>query len=195
MGVRADKRTIEAGFSLLETIVVVSIVMIMATVVSMQYRSTLDLLDADVAIGEITSQMRYARQVSLDQRRVVRIDFVAPSTIRVVRINGIDDTTVMSEIDLPGAFAFAIPASAAGTDTPDLFGNTSAIDFGLDGADPRIGGTFLPDGTFVDEDNSLLNGTVFTMGGSEQTARAATLAGSTGRVRQFRWTGGLWEAQ
>ena len=185
----------QAGYSMIEMLVVVGLIALSASVAVIQYRPMKEMLDADVAISEAVGQLRYARELSLAQRRDVQIDFVAPSTMQVVRINGVGDTTLMAELDLPMGFTFAMPAAASSTDTPDGFGNASAIDFGLDGVTPRTGGTFLPDGTFVDEDESLLNGTIFTMGGSATTGRAGTLSGASGRPRTYQWMVNVWEVQ
>jgi hypothetical protein len=46
----------------------------------------------------------------------------------------------------------------------------------------------------VNQDGSTCNGTVFVgLPGQALSARAATIMGSTGRVRGFRWDGRQWK--
>ncbi len=91
-------------------------------------------------------------------------------------------------------------------DTPDAFcASLSAICF------PTATGTpleikFKPDGTFVNQDGAILNGTVFvaipnqifvagtssapgTSSKNVTSARAITIQGATGRVRGYRFDG------
>jgi len=73
-------------------------------------------------------------------------------------------------------------------DSPDLFGRTTAVDFG--GANSIF---FLSDGTLVDGQGNPLDGSVFLgRPGRPDTARVVTILGATGRVRGYRWTGTSW---
>jgi hypothetical protein len=167
-----------------------AIIMAASAVALIQYRSVRQVLDADVALAAVTSQMRYARQIAIDQRRNVGIEFLLPGTIEVVRWDDAVNTTSMAVTPLPGGYTFSMPMGAP--DTPDGFGNDAAVDFG---ADDVTGGTFLADGTFVDVTNSILNGSVFTMSQTAGTARVATLSGATGRTKRYAWVDAGWEAQ
>ncbi len=174
------------GFSLTEVVVVVGIIMVMAAGVAMlQFGSAQVLIDADAAIAQVASQMRYARQVSIDQRRTVQLLFIGTNQIQVVRQDDANNTTVMADVTLPTGYTFAMPNGAA--DTPEGFGNNAAVDLG-----GGTTGNFVSDGTFVTANNAILNGTVFTMSASTGTARAATLTGATGRVKRYIWTNGAW---
>jgi hypothetical protein len=76
-------------------------------------------------------------------------------------------------------------------DTPDAFGNTGPIAFGT-----ATVIKFAPDGTLVDQSGQGLNGSVFmaipNIQGTNLSARAITVLGSTGRVRGYRWDGSKW---
>jgi hypothetical protein len=74
------------------------------------------------------------------------------------------------------------------SDTPDAFGNGSAVSFG--GPGPWL---FLSNGILVDSGANPINGTVF-LGQADhpETARAVTILGATGRVRDYKWTGTAW---
>jgi hypothetical protein len=53
---------------------------------------------------------------------------------------------------------------------------------------------FSTTGSFIDGGNTLVNGTVF-MGipGKPSTARAISILGATGRVREYHWDGAQWQ--
>jgi hypothetical protein len=73
-------------------------------------------------------------------------------------------------------------------DTPDAFGNANAVAFGV--ANTVMFGT---DGTLIDGNGNPLNGTVFLIIISQpESARAVTVLGATGRIRGYRWWGGVW---
>jgi len=53
---------------------------------------------------------------------------------------------------------------------------------------------FTTTGAFVDAGNTFVNGTVFVgITGQPRTARAITILGATGRVRQYHWDGTQWQ--
>ena len=70
------------------------------------------------------------------------------------------------------------------------FGNTAAVYIGNTSGGPPIM-QFNPTGTFTDNTGTaILNGSVFLgIPGQASTARAVTIMGGTGRVRQYTWNG------
>src|SRR6267378_315278 len=53
---------------------------------------------------------------------------------------------------------------------------------------------FSTTGAFIDGGNSLVNGTVFLgIPGKPSTARAISILGATGRVREYHWDGTQWQ--
>jgi hypothetical protein len=91
-------------------------------------------------------------------------------------------------VTLPSGYQYGLPIGVA--NTTEVINNGFAVDFAA-----GTGGTFLGDGTFVDGTNNLLNGTVFTIGGGTTTARAVTLSGSSGKIKQFIVQGATWVAR
>jgi prepilin-type N-terminal cleavage/methylation domain-containing protein len=186
----------EEGFSLLEVVVVLALVLITATIAVMQIKTMMAALDADKASNLVVSQMGYARQMAVDQRRNVSIGFQGNNEIKVTRLELGGGTTLMSDVTLPAGYTFGFPPGVV--DTPDGYLSGSALysGIGTSGTAVFIGagttGTFLGDGTFVDSSNVLLNGSVFTKGSGNGTARAVTLSGSTGRVKQYWVQGTTW---
>jgi len=174
----------KAGFSLIEALVVIAFIMVGASVAVIQMRQSMAVIDADKAANLVVSQCRYARQVAVDQRRNVVIEFQEPNRIKITREDE-DEDVVVSEVTLPAGFRFDLPGGAG--DTPENYGNEEAIWF-----NGGASGRFLGDGTFVDADGVILNGTVFTMGGNNGTARAVTLTGASGRTKQYQRVDNDW---
>jgi type II secretory pathway pseudopilin PulG len=170
----------------LEVLVVVGCIVIASTVAMVQMRQSMAIVDADKAANTVASQIRYARQIAVDQRRTVLLEFVEPNEIKVTRQG--DDEAVMSDVFLPTGFRFALPADAV--DTPENYGAGAAVYFNA-----GTSGTFLGDGTFVDASGVILNGTVFTLGSGNNTARAVTLTGASGRTKQYQMVAEEWAAK
>lgn len=179
-------RRVNAGFSLLEVLLVTAVTVIGAGGALIQLQATRNILDAQVSSNVVVAQMNYARQVAIDQRLNVLIAFLGANEIQVTRLESDGTTTLLSDVYLPSGFTFGLP-SGMPPDTPEAFGNATAVSFNL-----GTGGTFLGDGTFVDNAGVVLNGTVFTIGAGNVTARAVTLTGATGRILQYSLTGAAW---
>jgi Tfp pilus assembly protein FimT len=191
IGSRTSPNTHEArphgGFSLMEVLLVLALTTVMTLVAVTQFQRSEELLAADAAMAQVASQLRLARQAAIDQRRDVSIEFTGTSRIRVIRRDdAANNTTVLVDENLPNGYTFAIPSGAS--DTPNAYGNSAAVAFG--GA---TGGTFRPDGSFIDAADGILSGTVFTMTADSVTARAVTVTGATGRVQRFAWRVTTWE--
>ena len=178
-------RARNSGYSMIEVMAVALLISVGSRVAMNQIKGTLNLIDADVAANTVSGQIQSARQMAVDQRRNMQVDFLGANEIKITRQDSGGGTTVISDVFLPAGYSFAMPTGIG--DTPDGFGNTSAVYF-----NGGTSGLFLGDGTFVSAVNVLINGTVFTMGAGSQTARAVTLTGATGRVKQYSLVGGNW---
>lgn len=182
---RTHIRKRSCGFSLLETLVVVSLIMIVSTVAVIQMRQSLATLDADRAADLVVSEIRYARQIAVDQRRDTLLEFISPNRITVTRQDGGGATTVMADVTLPSGYSFGLPGGMS--DTPDGYGNSAAVYF-----NGGTSGTFLGDGIFVSGAGVLMNGSVFTIGSGNGSSRAVTLSGSSGRTKSYYIQGTTW---
>lgn len=181
MAVKDDSR----GFSLTECLMVCTIFMIVAAVGVVQLRTSITVVDADKAVNLVASQLTYAREIAVDQRRNVLVEFIGNNEIRVTRRDGGGETTVVSDVFLPAGFTFSLPEDAG--DTPDGYGCEKPVYF-----NDATSGIFLGDGSFVNDDGVVMSGSVFTMNGSDITSRALTLTGASGRVRTYRLDGLAW---
>src|SRR5690606_17041534 len=119
------------------------------------------------------------------QRRNVQIAFVDDNRIVVTRLDGGGATTVMADVTLPAGYEFGLPTGPG--DTPDGYGNDNPVELG-----GETTGTFLADGIFVDTSGTLINGSVFTIGSNNGSARAVTLNGATGRIKQYYLRDNAW---
>jgi type II secretory pathway pseudopilin PulG len=201
---RKTKRT-EQGFSLLESVVVIGIMMVLMGVAVVQSFGSLESYQANAASDVVVSQLRVARQLAITQRRTVQlwIDNAPESTDNRFHIKyQIQPAPQTNEVagplvsvPLPGQTQLVLENGVP--DTPMNFGNSAAV---FIGNPPVAGGPpimqFNSTGTFTDNTgNTLLYGTIFIgVPNQKATARAVTIMGGTGRVRAYSYIGGTTSA-
>lgn len=166
------------GYSLIEIMMVVGLIAVGSNVAVVQMKASLTVVDADVASSAVVSQLRLAREIAVNQRRNVIVQFTDPATIDVTRIESDASTTLVSSKTLPSGYTFGLPSGLG--DTPDAFGNTDPVYFNA-----STSATFLSDGTLVTDAGLIVSGSVFTIGSGNGTSRAVTVAGANGRVKQY----------
>jgi type II secretory pathway pseudopilin PulG len=191
----------ERGFSLMETVVVIGIMMVLMGIAVVQSFGSFTSYQANAAEDVVVSQLRVARQLAISQRRVVTvwIDSAPESDGRYhVAYQVQPALTGTSEVAGPKV-SIPLPAAAQMVlepgvpDTPMAFGNTAAVYIGNP---PMAGGPpimqFNSTGTFTDQSGvNMLYGTVFIgIPKDVATARAITIMGGTGRIRAYTWAGG-----
>ena len=177
----------QRGFSLIEVVLVVAIIMLIMGMAVVNMNSLLPNMRANSGLSVLMATLRQGRDLAIANRRTIQIQFVGNDTIRLTRINlGLAPPTVVSTIALEGGMRFVVYPNVP--DTPDAFGKAAAVSFG---GTPTM--FFQSNGTFIDALGNPLNGTVF-LGQPNQssTARAATIVGATGRIRGYRWNGVRW---
>jgi prepilin-type N-terminal cleavage/methylation domain-containing protein len=201
------RRHAERGMSLIELLLVMGImgvVTAMSVLLTGPVRSN---ARGDAAMRIVLAQMNQAREQAIAQRRYIRVTFdIAANQIIMVREDTPATTTPLATIGFEGGATLQPVASIPAVDTPDAFGKTQSPLFkSVNGtfqslSSHNIAGDgqqlakFAPDGTFVDWNGRVTNGTVFIgVANSPTSSRAVTVLGSTGRVRAFRWNGNLWK--
>jgi hypothetical protein len=130
--------------------------------------------------------------VAISQRRNVRVEFIEPNTIQIVRENigaggVVVGTTLLRQAELENGMNFMLINGQP--DTPDRFGRNGWRSFG-----PSPTRRFTSEGSFINAQGDALNGTLF-MAVSEaepNTARAITFFGATALLRVWRWDGSQW---
>lgn len=174
------------GFTLLEVSMVLSLSMVAAGVGIVQLSKSVSAVDANTAGHAVESQLHYAREIAVNQRRNVVVEFNSPDLIAIKRQETDGTLTTIEATTLPSGFSFGLPTSGVG-DTPEGYGADSPVDFNGDSS-----GIFGADGTFVNNSGVVLSGTVFTIGATNGTARAITLSGPNGRTKQYYIRDGAW---
>ncbi|HUM06472.1 MAG TPA: prepilin-type N-terminal cleavage/methylation domain-containing protein [Terriglobales bacterium] len=193
------------GFSLLEMMMVVALIMIMATISFISLQPVLRQQRVTNAYNTVLSAMRQARDNAVAQRTsyVVVMDTTAnPHTITVSpTFAGFQGARPAVTFKLPIDVVFdnepGIPTSNAFT--PDGFGTgNKAVDFGYTGSGTGIGGSsqiyFCPDGSAQDAAGgagqclgNFNSGVVYiARRGDVLSSRAITVWGATGRMRGWR---------
>jgi len=181
----------EAGFTLLEIMVVVALLGTLAAMAIMVSPSLTQHARAEAGISQVLDALRLGREAAISQRRNVEVRFIGLNVVQTARqdINAagvVTGTTVLNTVELENRVRFGLEPSVP--DTPDGFGNATAVAFG---ASPTR--MFTSEGTFVDQQGDVLNGTVFlSIPGQPTSARAITIFGPTALVRVWRWGGRQW---
>jgi type II secretory pathway pseudopilin PulG len=178
------------GFSLLETMAVLSIIFIVTAISMMTLQPALQAQRVTNAYNTTLMAMRQARDMSVAQRQSYFVTFThnattPPDTITITDgATGTVTSTLQLPIDVSFSTILGIP-TAAGT-TPDSFGSGNiAIDFdiGVAGGSPTVI-YFMPDGTGQDVAGNLNNGVIYiAQTGNLYSSHAITFWGATGRMR------------
>jgi type II secretory pathway pseudopilin PulG len=182
------------GYSVLELLVVITIVMILASFALLGWQGTYQNFKATSGMNDVIGQLRTARALAISSRRSVEVAFNSANQIQLtpettagvpVSPNPYQPETLASGVHFtlfPG-----VP------DTPMGFGNGAAISFTAAGDAPVPPMRFTTTGALMDFNNNYVNGTVFLgLPGLKGTARAVTILGATGRVRPYYWDGTKW---
>ncbi len=193
------------GFSLIETMVVVALILIVLAFSIMAIQPSLRQNDVTEGYNQTLMALRQARDISVAQRQIYFVTLnnaVNPNSITITQGS---TGTVTATYFLPTDMAFVawpgLPASpVAYPMTPDGFGiGTTAIDFdqGVAGGVKNVI-YFYPDGSAEDAVGNVNNGVVYLAltgnAGYVSTSRAITLWGATGRLRGWHiyWNAGQW---
>jgi prepilin-type N-terminal cleavage/methylation domain-containing protein len=182
------------GFSLIEMMIVVALIMIVLAFSIMTIQPSLRQNDVTEGYNQTLMAFRQARDISVAQRQIYFVTLnsaVQPNSITITQgSTGTVTATYFLPTDV-GFFAYpGLPASpVAYPMTPDGFGiGTTAIDFdqGVAGGVKNVV-YFYPDGSAEDAIGNINNGVVYLalLGntGYVSTSRAITLWGATGRLR------------
>jgi hypothetical protein len=140
---------------------------------------------ADGATSIALNALRLAHDRALAERRNFQVVFVEPNQIQTTRLEVGGGATPISTTYLEGSQRFHKFAEMP--DTPDEFGADDEIAFAAETM------MFTSEGTFVNDDGDVLNGTLFLAAtGQRDRARALTIFGATGLIREWRWDGRRW---
>ncbi|MFN7982182.1 MAG: hypothetical protein U0Q11_10015 [Vicinamibacterales bacterium] len=189
----ADRRAIgsASGFSILEVLFALGIAGVLAALAMPVTNQYVRWAKADSSAEATLRIITGARDRAIAERRNIELTFVSPNIVRLERENidangNTTGKTTELEVMLDNGQQFLKFTGVP--DTPDAFGNSSAITFG--GTAPYM---FASDGTLVDSSGDPINGTIFTgTPNQKETARAVTIFGASGLVRSWKWRGSSW---
>ena len=192
----AVRRRNEAGFTLLEVLVVVALLGTLAAMAIMVSPAFLKSARADAGIEQAMDTLRLARETAISQRRNVRVVFVGLDAIQTTRedigANGVvTGTTVLRTVQFENRMQFRVVSGVP--NTPDGFSLANAASGGALAFGTATTRMFTSEGTFVNQAGDVLNGTIFlSIQGDSLSARAITIFGPTALIRAWRWNGRDW---
>jgi type II secretory pathway pseudopilin PulG len=193
----------EQGFSLIETVIVIGMMMTIAGIAIYQSFGSMESYTANSALDVVAGQLRVARQVAISQRRPVQVT-ITPisadhglSTISYTTIvtglggalnpSNVGGVSPSNTVPLPRETKLMLETGVP--DTPMNFGLCGPVCIGnVNGGPPTM--YFSPTGQFSQDPSGVtpLNGTIFIgLPNQMGTARAVTIMGSTGRVRPYTY--------
>src|SRR5882762_7714203 len=183
----------QRGFSLMEILVAVGVISIILGMTMLNYSTILPNYKANSAMDQLLYQLRSARERAISHRREVQVQFIGTNQLQISELWIVGTPPVDKPVSFEGGAQFIVFSSIPDLPKPFNFGNTAAVYFGgLSGGPPIM--KFSTTGSFIDGGNTLVNGTIF-MGipGKPSTARAISILGATGRVREYHWDGTQWQ--
>jgi hypothetical protein len=187
------------GFSLLEAVTVISLILIVTGITFANYPKMAASIRVTNGFNTVLTTMRQTREKAISERRIYTVTFTAPRTMTVTQAA---TGTVINTISLPVDISFAIQAGFP-SPGPDGFG-TGVNHFDLDINVAGGNGNpiyFYPDGSGRDLNGTINNGVVYMCRPGEMTSsRAVSIWGTTGRLKGWRLspgpvTGYIWGQQ
>ena len=188
----ATRSSAQSGFSLLEALVTVSILMVAAGIFAPKVNSAVKDSVVGNSYDSALMAIRQAREAAVSERRVYVVTFTSPGTVSVAPLNAATNALNFSR-SFPAEIQFAavtgIPNTAS--TTPDGLGtgpSTGAICFDV-GVTSTGTNTiyFWPDGSARDVNGNMNSGVVYIARPSElMSSRAITVWGVSGRIRGWR---------
>jgi prepilin-type N-terminal cleavage/methylation domain-containing protein len=183
----------QKGFSLLEILTALAIISIILAMAMLNYGSILPNFKANSAMDQLLYQLRSARERAIAHRREVQVQFVGTNQLTIKELWLVGTAPPATTVSFEGGAQYMVFPSVPDIPAPFSFGNSAPIYFGgLSGGPPIM--KFSTSGALIDGGNTLVNGTVFMgISGRPSTARAISILGATGRVREYHWDGSQWQ--
>ena len=194
----------QAGFSIIELLITVAVIIIMAAVAQLSLRPLMDQARLTNAYNTTLMALRLGRENAVSQRGAYKVSFnnpvagaitVAPVTAAMAACGGSTGAATWTgaqtfTYNLPSDVSFQIVPGVptAPTATPDGFGIAAfPIDFDQLAGGAATSVTFCADGSAQDASGNYNNGVVYmARTGQLYSSRAITLWGITGRLRGWR---------
>lgn len=182
-----------AGFTLIEVLIVMLVIGVVSGMSMMVLPAVIAAAKADSGSSQLTTLLRTAREQSITERRNIEVRFVAPDRVECWRIDVDEDgvtvgQTLVQQVIIGERMEYQRFAGIP--DTPDGFAAALPGTVEFTGSAPWA---FTTEGTLVDANGDVVNGTIFLgQPQTPETARAVTLFGPTALLREWRWNGAAW---
>ena len=193
------------GFSVIELMIVVTVATVLTALAVPQMISQRRLTRSTAVTREIMTQMRYARQLAMSQRRAYTFQFDdANKQISVIGPIPAGKAALLNGTGYPNnpgsAVVTAVPLTQGGLPSGEistgiptgLAGSPTAVDSvsGAALAGTKLYITFQPDGSVIDTNGNPVDTGLFIYNklASQATASAITVRGASGRVKIWRYT-------
>lgn len=191
-----NRRRTDSGFSLIEALVVIAIILIMAGAAIIQIGPALKGAKSNTALETTLGVLRRYHEAAVNQRKIYRITFTSPRTITVDQqaYDGKGNLTYVnvSSMDLPIETQFLCVDGIPNTQltVPDGLGDgKTAIDMSVDYGGGQTALFFQKDGRATDANGRPNNGVVYiAQTGDLTSSKAVTVLAGTGRVKGWRLT-------
>jgi type II secretory pathway pseudopilin PulG len=182
----------QRGFSLIEGLVAISLMMIVMAMAIINFGTALPNAKANSAMDQMVYQLRSARARAIAHRREVQITFLGTNQMTIAELATVGAPPPPTTVSFEGGAIYTVFNTVPDIPAPYNFGNNAPIFFGGVAGGPPIM-KFTTNGSFIDGGNTLVNGTVFLgIAGNTRTARAVSVLGATGRVREYHYDGTQW---
>jgi Tfp pilus assembly protein FimT len=191
------------GFSMVETLTVVAILMAMLAITVPQLISSRRLIRSSSIPREIMSQLRLARQQAMSQRRAITFHYDdSAKSVRLVNHGANSAGTVITGGTNPmtagSSVMMDVPLTSSGVPASEIsYGIPSGLPTGQLGdktsltslTSSKLSVTFQPDGTVVNSSGAPVDFALFFYNpkAPSQTAVAVSVLGSAGRVKSWRF--------
>jgi prepilin-type N-terminal cleavage/methylation domain-containing protein len=181
------------GFSLIETMIVLAVIIIVTGAAIMTMRPALQGAHVVNAYNITLSAMRQAHDYAVAQRQIYQVTFSNGSVPNTIQITQFGNGNVVATYQLPTDTAFTTIAGmpTAANAVPDGFVGSGLVAINFDQNVPTTPVLnviqFWPDGTAQDASGNINNGVIYVaMPGQLYNSYAITLWGATGRIRGWR---------
>jgi type II secretory pathway pseudopilin PulG len=187
--IRPKNADVEAGFTVIELMLSIAVIVLVFGMAFESFQNALPSMRADSAMQLLEAQLRLARQVSIDRRQYVQVTFQGTSELVAVVVGS--PNTQLYDYFLPNRMVYMLFTGVG--DTPDNYGDTSAVTYNCPGSTLPCTITFQGDGSVQDGQSGSNNGSIFIgIAGQTQTARAVTILSATGKIKGWRYNGIAW---
>ncbi len=179
------------GFTLVEMLMVVAILGTLFGMVALISPDFIRHQKAESGISQALEVIRNAREIAVSERRNVQIRFTGNDLIEVAREDLPNGITILRRVRFENGVQFLrVPGLP---DTPDFFATGPPAQAGAVAFGPSATRAFTSEGTMIDANGDVLNGTVFlAIPNQPNSARAISIFGVTSLMRTWRWDGSKW---